>query len=153
MSSIGFAAQSVAAGAAMHANRAAGNGLLNALSATSRAADVRSPTAIARPQDQRSPVGEDEGRQKAPGYRDDTPDTVSGRNPLGAIGNDPPSGKGKEEEKVPVNQVQDPLEGMAPIDKWGLKGLRTLMNNFADYNAVTCGVDPSSLGVDLRVSE
>ncbi|KAL2023018.1 hypothetical protein VTK56DRAFT_3928 [Thermocarpiscus australiensis] len=159
MSSLGFGAQSTAAGSALHTNRA-GNGLLNALSATSRATDVRSPTAIARPQDLRSPVGEDEGRQKPPGYRDgpmasqtSTTDAIGSRNPLGAIGNDPPTGKGKEEEKGPATQVQDPLEAMAPIDKWGLKGLRTLMNNFPDYNALTCGIDPSSLGLDIRSSD
>ncbi|KAL2135988.1 hypothetical protein VTI74DRAFT_6037 [Chaetomium olivicolor] len=152
MSSLGFGGQGAASGSAMHANRA-GNGLLSALSATSRAADVRSPTAIARPQDPRSPVGDEETRQKAAGYREGTPDAVGGRNPLGAIGNDPPTAKGKEEEKSPASQVQDPLEGMAPIDKWGLKGLRTLMNNFPDYNALTCGIDPSSLGVDMRSSD
>jgi hypothetical protein len=152
MSSLGFGAQGSAAGSAMHANRAA-NGLLSALSATSRATDVRSPTAIGRPQDTRSPAGEEEVRQKPPGYREDSADAASGRNPLGAIGNDPPSGKGKEEEKATASQVQDPLEGMAPIDKWGLKGLRTLMNNFPDYNALTCGIDPATLGVDMRSTE
>ncbi|SPQ23566.1 24466f74-7af8-46c1-9a3b-ccd79284fbc6 [Thermothielavioides terrestris] len=136
----------------MHANRA-GNGLLSALSATSRAADVRSPAAIARPQDSRTPAGEDEQRQKPAGYREDAADAVGGRNPLGAIGNDPPTAKVKEEEKAAASQVQDPLEGMAPIDKWGIKGLRTLMNNFPDYNALTCGLDPSLLNVDMRSSD
>jgi hypothetical protein len=42
---------------------------------------------------------------------------------------------------------------MAPIDKWGLKGIRTLMNNFPDYNALTCGMDPAALGVDMRSAE
>jgi hypothetical protein len=136
----------------MHADRA-GNGLLSALSATSRATDVRSPTAIGRPQDPRSPASDDEPQQKPAGYREGSTDSASGRNPLGAIGNDPPSGKGKEEEKAPASQVQDPLEGMAPIDKWGLKGLRTLMNNFPDYSALTCGLDPATLGVDMRSTE
>jgi hypothetical protein len=128
--------------------------LLSALSgAASRTTDVRSPTAIGRPQDPRSPVDEDEPPQKPALYREDSTDTVGGRNPLGAIGNDPPTGKGKEEEKAPASQVQDPLEGMTPIDKWGLKGLRTLMNNFPDYNALTCGLDPATLGVDMRSTE
>ncbi|KAK3307044.1 uncharacterized protein B0T15DRAFT_529035 [Chaetomium strumarium] len=152
MSNLGFGAPGSAAGSAMHASRA-GNGLLSALSATSRTADVRSPTAIGRPQDLRSPVGEDEPRQKPAGYREEPADGVGGRNPLGAIGNDAPTGKGKDEEKPPTNQVQDPLEGMALIDKWGLKGLRTLMNNFPDYNALTCGIDPSLLGVDMRSTD
>lgn len=149
MSSLGFGAQGSSSGPAANASRA-GNGLLSALSATSRATDVRSPTAIARPQDPRSPASEDE---KSAAYREESTDSVGGRNPLGAIGNDPPTGKGKEEEKTPANQVQDPLEGMAPIDKWGLKGLRTLMNNFPDYNALTCGLDPATLGVDMRSTE
>lgn len=151
MSSLGFGSQGSASGSAIHPSRA-GNGLLNALSATSRAADARSQSAIARPQDSRSPA-EDESRQKGSGYREDSTDAVGGKNPHGAIGNDPPAGKGKEEEKGSANQVQDPLEGMAPIDKWGLKGLRTLMNNFPDYNALTCGLDPASLGVDMRSTE
>ncbi|GAB1318935.1 hypothetical protein MFIFM68171_09145 [Madurella fahalii] len=157
MSSMGFGAQS--SSSAMQTNRA-GNGLLNALSATSRAADVRSPAAIARPQDIRNPLGEDETRQKPAGYREDSiashasvADAVASRNPLGAIGNDPPTGKGKEEEKGSSNRVQDPLEGMPPIDKFGLKGLRTLMNNFPHYHALTCGIDPSTLAVDMRSSE
>ena len=152
MPSLGFGTQGSSSGPAMTANRA-GNGLLSALSATSRATDVRSPTAIARPQDPRSPASDDEPAQKPTGYRENSVDSVGGRNPLGAIGNDPPTGKGKEEEKTPTNQVQDPLEGMAPIDKWGLKGLRTLMNNFPDYNALTCGLDPATLGIDMRSTE
>jgi CCR4-NOT transcription complex subunit 2 len=148
---MGFGAQGSAASsaAAMHANRA-GNGLLNALSgANTRAADVRTPTAIGRPQDTRSPTG---GEDQAH-YREDGPDGTGSRNPHGAIGNNPPSAKGKEEDKAATNQVQDPLEGMAPIDKWGLKGLRTLMNNFPDYNALTCGLDPTTLGIDMRSQE
>ncbi len=152
MSGLGFASQASGSGSTMHADRA-GNGLLSALSATSRATDVRSPTAIGRPQDPRSPASDDEPQQKPAGYREGSTDSASGRNPLGAIGNDPPSGKGKEEEKAPASQVQDPLEGMAPIDKWGLKGLRTLMNNFPDYSALTCGLDPATLGVDMRSTE
>jgi CCR4-NOT transcription complex subunit 2 len=75
------------------------------------------------------------------------------RNPLGAIGNDPPTGKLREEEKVRSSDIIDPLEGMAPADKWGLKGLRTLMNNYPDYNALTCGIDPSNLGLNLSSNE
>ncbi|KAL2267636.1 hypothetical protein VTJ83DRAFT_4913 [Remersonia thermophila] len=146
---MGFGAQGAAASgaAAMHANRA-GNGLLNALSgANARAIENRTPTAIARPQDTRSPAGEDE---KQAHFRDDGPDGTGGRNPPGAIGTNPSSSKAKEEEKANASQVQDPLEGMAPIDKWGLKGLRTLMNNFPDYNALTCGLDPATLGIEMR---
>jgi len=160
MSGLAFSAQ--AASPAMHNNRA-GNGLLNALSNT-RAAEARSPSSIIRPQDPRSPVGEEDSRQKPSGYREDSlashssvgdgPALLSGnRNPLGAIGNDPPTGKLKEEEKGRANEFQDPLEGMAPIDKWGIKGLRTLMNNHPDYNGLVCGADPSVLGLNLNSTE
>jgi hypothetical protein len=145
MSNIGFGAQNVAPGSGVQ-NRA-NNGLLNALSATSRAGDTRPQAAIARPQDARSPTGNDEAPQK------DGMDTISGKNPHGAIGNDTPSGKGKEDEKPTRPPAQDPLEGMAPADKWGIKGLRLLMNNFPDYNALACGIDPTTLNMDLRSSE
>lgn len=159
MSSLGFGSQASAPASAVHTSRT-GNGLLNALSANSRAAEARSPTVIGRPQGPRSPTGDEEPRQKPPGYREDslasissvgdTPSQASGnRNPLGAIGNDAPTGKAKEEEKGRPVEYQDPLEGMAPIDKFGLKGLHTLMNNFPDYNALTCGVDPAGLGLNL----
>ena len=49
--------------------------------------------------------------------------------------------------------MQDPLAGMAPIDKFGLKGLRMLMNNYDDYNAMVVGIDPSTLGLDLSSTE
>ncbi|KAK3390910.1 hypothetical protein B0H63DRAFT_466762 [Podospora didyma] len=163
MSSLGFGPQVTTSTSAIHANRA-GNGLLNAISANTRAVEARSPTSITRPQDLRSPVGEDEARHKPPGYREDSMASHSSvsdapshqlgaRNPLGAIGNDPPTGKVKDEDKGRPSEVQDPLEGMAPNDKWGLKGLRTLMNNFPDYNALTCGIDPSVLGLDLSSTE
>lgn len=156
MSSLAFGSAATASGPAIQAR--AGNGLLNAISANSRTADGISPTVIQRPQDPRSPVGDDESRQKPPGYREDSltshasgNESVLGRNPLGAIGNDPPLGKVKEDDKGQGDAaVQDPLERMASIDKWGLKGLHYLMNNYQDYNALTCGIDPASLGVDLR---
>ncbi|KAK3379914.1 hypothetical protein B0T24DRAFT_613451 [Lasiosphaeria ovina] len=163
MSSLGFGSQTTTPTSAIHTSRA-GNGLLNAVSANSRAAEARSPTSVVRPQDPRSPVGEDEGRQKPPGYRegsmasqssvgDSSSQLLGGRNPLGAIGNDPPAGKVKEDDKDRTSDIQDPLEGMAPIDKWGLKGLRTLMNNYPDFNALTCGIDPSVLGLDLNSTD
>jgi len=47
----------------------------------------------------------------------------------------------------------DPLEGMTQEDKYGLKGLRTMMNNFPDYHATVVGIDPVSLGLDLTSQE
>ncbi|KAM3534546.1 hypothetical protein MY4038_002234 [Beauveria bassiana] len=44
----------------------------------------------------------------------------------------------------------DPLAGMPDADKWGLKGMRTLMNNYPDYHALVVGMDPNSLGLDIQ---
>lgn len=146
----------------IHPNRT-NNSLLNALTGNTRSTDGRSPTAIGRPQDQRSPVNEEEGRQKPPVYREDgmasrssvgdASQAVGSRNPLGAIGNDPPSVKGKEEDKGRASEVQDPLEGMPAIDKYGLKGLRTLMNTYPDYNSMVIGIDPATLNLQVDSSE
>lgn len=164
MSSLAFGAQGNAGPSSLQGTRS-GNGLLNALSANTRPTDVRSPDGstapgTSRPQDIRSTVigGNEEGRQKPPGFREDhaasqasaqdpTP-SVDSRNPLGAIGPHDSSGKtDQKEDQSPT--VHDPLEGMAPIDKWGIKGLRMLMNNYPDYSAAVTGLDPTSLGVDL----
>lgn len=161
-----------------------GNGLLNALSANTRTADGRSPdgsstigilviyflalicadkyTGSSRPQEMRSTGAgaNDEGRQKPPGFREDsiapqsvtqdTAESVDGRNPLGAIGtSDTSSGKNSDEKANQPASVHDPLAGMAPIDKWGIKGLRALMNNYPDYNAAVTGLDPTTLGIDF----
>ncbi|KAI0478878.1 hypothetical protein GGR56DRAFT_632391 [Xylariaceae sp. FL0804] len=164
MSTFGFGAQGAAPTGSLQGTRA-GNGLLNALSANTRATDVRSPEAPAalglpRPQDGRSTGGNDEARQKPPGFREDSlasqsspqdpaPSSES-RNPLGAIGtSDVASGKSKDDQDVQSPSVHDPLAGMAPIDKWGIKGLRTLMNNYPDYNAAVTGMDTNTFGLDL----
>ncbi|KAI0866379.1 hypothetical protein F4860DRAFT_456980 [Xylaria cubensis] len=161
MSTLGFGAQGNATGGSLQGTRA-GNGLLNALSANSRTSDVRSPDGAAaldltRSQELRS--SNDEARQKPPGFRDDVlPSLASkeptlsseGRNPLGAIGtNEAQSNKSKEGEDVQTPAARDPLAGMAEIDKWGIKGLRTLMNNYPDYAACIAGMDPNTFGLDL----
>ncbi|KAI0888916.1 uncharacterized protein GGS22DRAFT_64691 [Annulohypoxylon maeteangense] len=166
MSTLGFGAQGNAAPGSLPGPRS-GNGLLNALSANTRTTDVRSPdgsTAIgaSRPQDIRSTGSgaNEEGRQKPPGFREDSittqsatqdaPESVDGRNPLGAIGtSDAPSGKNSDEKANQPASVHDPLAGMTPIDKWGIKGLRALMNNYPDYNAAVTGLDPTTLGIDF----
>ena len=79
--------------------------------------------------------------------------TGESRNLLGAIGNDPSSGKTKEDKENRDPEAQDPLAGMSESDKWGLKGLRVLMQNFPDYNALMGGIDPNSLGLDLNSTE
>ncbi|KAI2629454.1 hypothetical protein GGS21DRAFT_526290 [Xylaria nigripes] len=161
MSTLGFGAPGNTAGShgSLQGTRA-GNGLLNALSANSRTTDVRSPDSapldLTRSLDVRS--GHDENRQKPPGFRDDALPSQSpkdaahsaeGRNPLGAIGTNEPQNKNKENEDAPSPAVRDPLAGMAEIDKWGIKGLRTLMNNYPDYSACVTGMDPTAFGLDL----
>jgi hypothetical protein len=42
---------------------------------------------------------------------------------------------------------------MSESDKWGIKGLRTLMNNYPDYNAMVVGLDPASLSLDVTSPE
>ncbi|KAL7627562.1 hypothetical protein AAE478_001755 [Parahypoxylon ruwenzoriense] len=166
ISTLGFGAQGSVAPGPLQGPRT-GNGLLNALSANTRTADVRSPDGPAapgtsRPQDIRSAGsgGNEEGRQKPPGFREDNLTSQSsaqdpapstdGRNPLGAIGsNDASSAKANEEKDDQSPSVHDPLAGMTPIDRWGIKGLRTLMNNYPDYSAAVTGLDPTTFGVDL----
>ncbi|KAI0204965.1 hypothetical protein F4808DRAFT_412776 [Astrocystis sublimbata] len=165
MSTLGFGAQGNSAGGPLQ-GAGAGNGLLNALSANSRTSDVHSPEGAAsidlsRSQELRS--SNDEPRQKPPGFRDDVlPSQMSkeatlsseSRNPLGAIGSsEAQSIKGKDNEDVQPPTSRDPLAGMAEIDKWGIKGLRTLMNNYPDYAACVGGMDPSAFGFDLTSPE
>lgn len=71
---------------------------------------------------------------------------------LGAIGNDGPNGKSKDGKENPP-EVLDPLAGMPANDKWGIKGLRTLMNGYPDYHAMVVGMDPNSLGLDMNSQE
>ncbi|KAF4450128.1 cell division control CDC36 [Fusarium albosuccineum] len=154
MSSLGFT-QAGAPGPV--SNR--GNGLLNALSANSRANEARSPPGIgapgsSRPQEGKSAGAEEEPRQKSASLRDDGPNaTVDGASPLGAIGNDGSAGKLADEHEPQAPEAIDPLAGMPAVDKWGIKGLRTLMNNYPDYHAMVVGMDPTSLGLDITSQE
>lgn len=42
---------------------------------------------------------------------------------------------------------------MAPIDKFGMKGLRVLMNNYPSYGALMQGMDPNEFGLNVNSSE
>lgn len=164
MSSIGYGSQASVTSPAPQPNRM-GNGLLNALSAnaTRAGSDVRSPVGT-RPQEARSLVTDEDGRQRQDGDAVQSP--IGGevgsaqqggelRNSIGAAGGDAPSSaKLRGESEAPANAVQDPLAGMAPIDRWGMKGLRTLISN-PEYSAVVSafGLDIRSLGVDLNANE
>ncbi|KAM3503893.1 hypothetical protein MY10362_003924 [Beauveria mimosiformis] len=58
--------------------------------------------------------------------------------------------------KIKGDEAQGPVDalaGMPDSDKWGLKGMRTLMNNYPDYHALVVGMDPSSLGLDIQSLE
>jgi CCR4-NOT transcription complex subunit 2 len=61
------------------------------------------------------------------------------------------SSQGNPEDTGP--EVQDPLAGMSDIDRWGLKGFTTMMNNFPDYAALVTGMDVASFGLDLSSHE
>lgn len=109
-----------------------GNGLLNALSATNPTSEVRSPPGMGMPGLSRS---HDEER--------------AGNVPEGSGA----SSEAKDTKAFDAPAPIDPLNGMSEADKWGIKGLRTLMNNYPDYHAMVVGLDPASLGLDVTSPE
>jgi CCR4-NOT transcription complex subunit 2 len=151
MSSLGFGGQPGSSAGPAQANR--GNGLLNALSATSRANDDPSSPQ----QDIKGARTASDPRQKSVVHQD----TLSKGAPAGDVeshsseGQGHPGGVGstKDEKEPQLPEVVDPLAGMPEADKWGIKGLRTLMNNYPDYHAMVVGMDPSSLGLDMSSQE
>jgi CCR4-NOT transcription complex subunit 2 len=105
-------------------------------------------------------IGSDESRQKPPGFRQDSvgsptsaQEPSEGRTALGAIGNDFAAMKDRGDKDGKSPAIHDPLAGMAPLDKWGIKGLRTLMNNYSDYTSAVTGVDPNHFGLNLQANE
>ncbi|KAL1874436.1 transcriptional regulator [Diaporthe australafricana] len=147
--------------------RGSGNGLLNAVTANTRASEARSPVGT-RPSEGRSSITEDDARQKSafredgiapqPPLSDGPSQAAEIRNPLGAIGNDASSSKGVEiPAEASSSTVQEPLAGMSEADKWGIKGLLTLMAKYPSYHALVHGLNPTELGLDLsseaRISE
>lgn len=58
-----------------------------------------------------------------------------------------------EERQRQAPEGVDLLSGMPEADKWGVKGLRTLMNNYPDYHAMIVGLDPQTLGLDVAATE
>lgn len=69
------------------------------------------------------------------------------------IGSEGPNGRPTERKDSQAAEVVDPLAGMSAVDKWGIKGLRTLMNNYPDYHAMIIGMDPNTIGLDLSSPE
>ncbi|KAM3432801.1 hypothetical protein MY4824_006318 [Beauveria thailandica] len=144
MSSLGISAQS-ASSPGLTGNR--GNGLLNALSANNRANEPRSQvSAIGAGSSAQLPEDDSRSRQA---------DRLSKQ--LANIGNGGGS-PGLSLQDSLINKIKgdeaqspvDPLAGMPDADKWGLKGMRTLMSNYPDYHALVVGMDPSSLGLDIQ---
>lgn len=87
-------------------------------------------------------------------FREDSLDknlqtAVSLRTKEGEVANS----KSKEDKENQAPEAVDPLEGMPQADKWGVKGLRTLMNNYPDYHTMVVGIDPGTLGVDITSPE
>lgn len=138
-----------------------GNGLLNAVTASARTSEVRSPVG-ARPVEGMSSIAiaDDDARRKS-AYREDGVASLSSipdgssqptelRNSLASIGNDASASKSTDgAEELANTAVQDPLTGMSDADKWGIKGLLTLMVKYPSYNALAHGMNPADLGLDL----
>ncbi|POS86030.1 hypothetical protein EPUL_002826 [Erysiphe pulchra] len=57
------------------------------------------------------------------------------------------------QEDSKTSEVQDILSCMSEIDRWGLKGFSMMMNNFPAYAALVTGSDLTSLGFDLSSSD
>ncbi|KAM9874101.1 NOT2/NOT3/NOT5 family protein [Verticillium dahliae] len=151
MSSLGFGAQAPSAAPSIPGSRAAGNGLLNALSANNRSSDAQSP-----PQANATTAGSaDEERKASLGVGMSAPtespsQDASNSHSLAGLDAAAHNGKARETEDGEASDAQDPLAGMAPIDKFGIKGLRTMMNNNPSYAALMHGMDPNDLGLNVN---
>lgn len=77
----------------------------------------------------------------------------SGPDPSGGIVTDSVSAKLRDEQDTQAPEAVDPLAGMSEIEKYGLKGLRTLMNNNPDYHSMILGTDPTAMGLDMSSQE
>lgn len=114
----------------------------------------------ARPLEGRLSITEDEvrpnstlredGSASQPALSDATGQPLEVRSPLGASGNEGPINKANEAslETSPL-VAQDPLAGMSEGDRWGIKGLLTLMAKYPSYHALAHGMNPAELGLDL----
>ncbi|KAM4056856.1 NOT2 / NOT3 / NOT5 family protein [Hirsutella rhossiliensis] len=122
-----------------HVQTHRGNGLLNALSANSRANEARSPPG----------AGSSDSTRAQGAKRPEEPRHKSGLFREEGFRNDGTMGKSKDDKANQHPEPVDPLAGMAAVDKWGIKGLRTLMNNYPDFHAMVVGMDPNTLGLDL----
>lgn len=175
MGGLGFGPQAAVASSSAQASRS-GNGLLNAVTASARTSEVRSPVGTyfyadmlmyctdcclgTRPSDGMPPISDDDARRKSSsaqlGLSDAASLSTEMRNPLGAIGND---GSGSKAIDFPADasssaaHAQDPLAGMSDADKFGIKGLLALMAKYPAYNALVHGMNPAEFGLDLSSEE
>ena len=86
---------------------------------------------------------EDDGQDKGLSTGEDQPGVIlEGAN-----------AKSNEDRDTQPPDSVDLLAGMPEADKWGIKGLRTLMNNYPDYHAMVVGLDPQTLGLDVGSPE
>ena len=111
-------------------------------------AQILTLSGSSRPQDGKPPGLDEDPRQKL--ARDEG--STDGASPA-PFNSDVTSGQAKDDQETQAPEVVDPLAGMPAVDKWGIKGLRTLMNNYPDYHAMVVGMDPTSLGLDISSQE
>lgn len=97
-----------------------------------------------------NPTFREDGSAPQPALSETPGQPIEMRNPLGALGLDEASTKVSEVPVEPSSSAaQDPLAGMSEGDKWGIKGLLTLMAKYPSYHALAHGMNPAELGLDL----
>lgn len=97
-----------------------------------------------------NPTFRDDGSASQPALSDAQGQPIEMRNPLATLGIDGSSNKASEVPAEPAAlAAQDPLVGMSEGDKWGIKGLLTLMAKYPSYHALAHGMNPAELGLDL----
>lgn len=97
-----------------------------------------------------NPTFRDDGSASQPALSDAQGQPIEMRNPLATLGIDGSSNKANEVPAEPAAlAAQDPLVGMSEGDKWGIKGLLTLMAKYPSYHALAHGMNPAELGLDL----
>ena len=92
------------------------------------------------------------GHPQGLAYRDDGGVAKAGAGQRASEYNGSTAKAPENRENQPPDSV-DLLGGMPEADKWGIKGLRTLMNNYPDYHAMIVGLDPQALGLDVASPE
>ncbi|PBP26037.1 NOT2/NOT3/NOT5 family protein [Diplocarpon rosae] len=180
---VGFGAQQNGLGfsSANAPQQSRNNGLLNALSGSSRVSGnrINSPASISGPSNSRSPI---EASRQGAGVAENDANTFTSAQFGSSIQSQPQleertassisrtdvpsshdaarsinmnSSVGSSQINVDESrpEVQDPLPGMGEMDRWGLKGFSFMLNNFPDYAALVNGTEMSNFGFDLNSNE